>query len=225
MNREMVGADFDMDKTLQNLTVVLIERDLELCSQRLQKERLNLVGGHAAYCSGCKLTLHQCGGDVVSISATASERVNGRHEVTGNVERLLLPIMILKAATSLRSSCICILEVGGAFGHKFKSLIEFLRIVTLIITDVDSVTLLPADYDGDDDELEIEVEAPEVDAANDFHKLLGGNAPAKQAGDITDPAPARRYGKNCLPGVAAAVTSNQTLVRWLPAKLSIDELF
>lgn len=81
----------------------------------------------------------------------------------GNVERLLLPIMISKAATSLRSSCTCILEVGGAFGHKFKSLIEFLGIVTLIITDVDSVTLLPADHyddDDDDDELEIEVEPP-----------------------------------------------------------------
>ncbi|MCO7728973.1 hypothetical protein NJB93_20630 [Brucella intermedia] len=131
-------------------------------------------------------------------------------------------------ATSLRSSCICVLEVGGAFGHKFKSLIEFLGIVTLIITDVDSITLLPADHDGDDDdddELEIEVEALEVDAANVFDELLGGDAPTAQAGDAADPAPARRYGKKCLAGVAGAVTSNQTFVKWLPAKLSIDELF
>ena len=93
--------------------------------------------------------------------------------------------------------------MGGAFGHKFKSLIEFLGIVTLIITDVDSVTLLPADHDGDDDdddELEIEVEALEVDAANDVDELLGGDAPAAQAGDADagarldhgDHVPARR---------------------------------
>lgn len=148
--------------------------------------------------------------------------------VEGNVERLLLPIMISKAATSLRSSCICILEVGGAFGHKFKSLIEFLGIVTLIITDLDSVTLLPADHDGDDDdddELEIEVEAPEAEAVDDFEAVLAGDAPPARAGEAVDPAPARRYGKKCLPGVVGAVTSNQTLVKWLPAKQSIDELF
>lgn len=148
--------------------------------------------------------------------------------VEGNVERLLLPIMISKAATTLRSSCICILEVGGAFGHKFKSLIEFLGIVTLIITDVDSVTLLPADHDSDDDdddELEIEVEPPEADAVDDPDALLGGDAPPAPAGGAADPAPIRRYGKKCLPGVAGAFTSNQTLVKWLPAKQSIDDLF
>jgi hypothetical protein len=140
--------------------------------------------------------------------------------VEGNVERLLLPSMIEKAAKSLRSSCICILEVGGAFGHKFKSLIEFLGIVTLIITDVDSVSLLPADHPGDDeddDELEVEVEAPTVETANEFDELLGGTAPA--------PAPAPRYGKKCLPSVPGAVSSNQTLVKWLPAKQTIAELF
>ncbi|PND18358.1 ATP-dependent endonuclease [Ensifer sp. MMN_5] len=145
--------------------------------------------------------------------------------VEGNVERLLLPIMISKAATSLRSSCICILEVGGAFGHKFKSLIEFLGIVTLIITDVDSVTLLPADHDGDDDdddELEVEVETEAVD---NQEALLGGVALPAPAGEAADPVPARRYGKKCLPGVVGAVTSNQTLVKWLPAKQSIDDLF
>ncbi|MGR0188407.1 ATP-dependent nuclease [Azospirillum aestuarii] len=147
--------------------------------------------------------------------------------VEGNVERLLLPIMISKAATSLRSSCICILEVGGAFGHIFKSLIEFLRIVTLIITDVDSVTLLPADHDSDDDdddEIEVEVETLEAEAVDDYELLLVGDAPPAPAGETAAPAPARRYGKKCLP-VAGAVTSNQTLVKWLPAKQLIDDLF
>jgi len=148
--------------------------------------------------------------------------------VEGNVERLLLPIMISKAATSLRSSCICILEVGGAFGHKFKSLIEFLGIVTLIITDVDSVTLLPPDHEGDDDdddELEVEADAPEPGAMDDYGAMLGGNATLASAGEAADPAPARRYSKKCLPSVAGAVTSNQTLVKWLPAKRSIADLF
>lgn len=148
--------------------------------------------------------------------------------VEGNVERLLLPIMISKAAISLRSSSICILEVGGAFGHKFKSLIEFLGIVTLIITDVDSVTLLPANHDGDDDdddELEIETDVSEAEAVNDFEAVLRGDAPPAPAGEAADPTAARRYGKKCLPGVAGAITSNQTLVKWLPAKQSIDDLF
>ncbi|GBQ14698.1 pathogenesis-related protein [Swaminathania salitolerans LMG 21291] len=138
--------------------------------------------------------------------------------VEGNVERLLLPSMIEKAAKSLRSSCICILEVGGAFGHKFKSLIEFLGLVTLIITDVDSVSLLPADHAGDDeddDEFEVEVEAPTVEAASEFDELIEG----------ANRAPAFRYGKKCLPSVPGAVSSNQTLVRWLPAKQTIAELF
>ncbi|QDU65815.1 hypothetical protein Pla86_08800 [Planctomycetes bacterium Pla86] len=143
--------------------------------------------------------------------------------VEGNVERLLLPIMISKAATSLRSSCICILEVGGAFGHKFKSLIEFLGIVTLIITDVDSVTLLPADHDGDDDdddELELDVDAPEARVVGELDEPVT-NDPAQAA----NPAASRRYGKKCLPGEPEAVTSNQTLIKWLPAKRSIDDLF
>ncbi len=46
--------------------------------------------------------------------------------VEGNVERLLLPVMIRKSAKTLRSACLCVLEVGGAFGHRFQSLIEFL---------------------------------------------------------------------------------------------------
>ncbi|MBI1912109.1 MAG: AAA family ATPase [Deltaproteobacteria bacterium] len=59
--------------------------------------------------------------------------------VEGNVERLLIPIMIEKAAPNLKSSSICILEIGGAFGHRFKKLIEYLGIVALIITDLDSI--------------------------------------------------------------------------------------
>lgn len=148
--------------------------------------------------------------------------------VEGNVERLLLPIIITKEAQSLRSSCICILEVGGAFGHKFKSLIEFLGIATLIITDVDSVTLLPLDHDADDDgdnAIDVEVEAPPEVPAGETEALTDSNAPLDLAGQTTGAAPARRHGKKCLPDAAGAVTSNQTLVKWLPAKRSIEDLF
>ncbi len=59
--------------------------------------------------------------------------------VEGNVERLLLPLMINKSAPKLNSTYLSILEVGGAFAHLFKDLIEFLGLTTLIITDLDSV--------------------------------------------------------------------------------------
>ena len=60
--------------------------------------------------------------------------------VEGNVERLLMPLMVEKSAERLRSVCLCILEVGGAFAYRFRKLIEFLGIATLVVTDLDSVT-------------------------------------------------------------------------------------
>jgi predicted ATP-dependent endonuclease of OLD family len=59
--------------------------------------------------------------------------------VEGNVERLLLPQMIENVEPNLKSACLCILEIGGAFGYRFRLLIEFLGLTTLIITDIDSV--------------------------------------------------------------------------------------
>ena len=59
--------------------------------------------------------------------------------VEGNVERLLLPLIIQKAAPELRACHLTILEVGGAFSHKFQKLIEFLGLPMLVITDLDSV--------------------------------------------------------------------------------------
>ena len=59
--------------------------------------------------------------------------------VEGNVERLLMPQMIAKAAPGLQSCYLSVLEIGGAYAHKFRTLIEFLGITTLIITDLDSV--------------------------------------------------------------------------------------
>lgn len=59
--------------------------------------------------------------------------------VEGVTEKILLPLMINKVAPSLNNEYISILEVGGAYTHKFKELLQFIKIKTLIITDIDSV--------------------------------------------------------------------------------------
>ena len=124
--------------------------------------------------------------------------------VEGNVERLLMPLMIEMAAKSLRSAALCILEVGGSFGHRFKELIEFLGINTLIVTDIDSVTDSEKPSTClDDEEEDIELEIP------------GGAIGAK---------PARRYGRACVPS-EDAVTSDQTLRKWLPRMTTVPELW
>jgi hypothetical protein len=51
--------------------------------------------------------------------------------VEGNVERLLLPEMIAIAAPCLQSTYLSVLEVGGAYAHVFRSLMEFINITTL----------------------------------------------------------------------------------------------
>jgi predicted ATP-dependent endonuclease of OLD family len=59
--------------------------------------------------------------------------------VEGPSERLLLPLFIQKAAPDLDRCHLSVLEIGGAFAHKFRALVEFLAIPCLIITDLDSV--------------------------------------------------------------------------------------
>jgi len=128
--------------------------------------------------------------------------------VEGNVERILLPVMIEKSAESLRKAYISILEVGGAYAYKFKNLIEFLGIHALVITDLDSVeekkTAATEEDDEDDIELEI-VEPPKEDGGEKIIKKY-------------------RLGEACLPDVAGAITSNQTLAKWLPKKTLVSEL-
>lgn len=122
--------------------------------------------------------------------------------VEGNVERLLIPVMIEKEAVSLRSACLTILEVGGAFGHRFKSLIEFLGLVALVVTDLDSVTLVVnLDEKNDDEDTEFDVPNEEQNKA-----------------------PVRKAGKTCLPSEEGALTSNQTLIQWLPKMQTVAEL-
>ncbi len=59
--------------------------------------------------------------------------------VEGAVEKLLMPSMIERAAMRLRTTYLTILEVGGAYAHRFEGLLSFLHIPYLVITDLDSV--------------------------------------------------------------------------------------
>ena len=124
--------------------------------------------------------------------------------VEGNVERLLLPEMIRKAAPRLQSTYLSILEVGGAFAHRFKTLIEFLGITTLIITDIDSVRG-PEFLEGP--------EGDDNDAQEDDEEI--------DDEDFDNPA---RVGTACSVHTLNAITSNQTLRQWLPRLTSIDAL-
>ena len=59
--------------------------------------------------------------------------------VEGAAEKLLMPSMIEMSANRLRSIYLTVLEVGGAYAHRFEGLLAFLRIPYLVITDLDSV--------------------------------------------------------------------------------------
>ncbi len=124
--------------------------------------------------------------------------------VEGNVERLLLPVMIEQEAPTLRSACISILEVGGAFAHRFRSLIEFLGLTVLVITDLDSVIALAANAQADDEDEATEFEVPNPD---------------------TQKPAVKKRGKACLPSEVGSLTSNQTLIQWLPKMETVANLF
>ncbi len=59
--------------------------------------------------------------------------------VEGTTERLLLPLMIKKVASELNNEYVSIIEVGGAYTSKFKDVLKFINVKTLVITDIDSV--------------------------------------------------------------------------------------
>lgn len=65
--------------------------------------------------------------------------------IEGTSERLLLPAMIRKTDAAavgepqLGSQYLTVMEVGGAYAHKFFDLLAFLELRALIITDIDAV--------------------------------------------------------------------------------------
>ena len=117
--------------------------------------------------------------------------------VEGNVERLLMPLMIESAAPRLRQAYLSVLEIGGAFGYRFQSLIEFLGITALIITDLDSVRgIAPG-------EVSVECDFDDIDEKDEGIPKVGST---------------------CRVETPHAVTSNQTLIEWLPGQRTIDAL-
>lgn len=65
--------------------------------------------------------------------------------IEGTAERILLPAMIRKTDSTaagqpqLGSQYLTVMEVGGAYAHRFFDLLLFLELRTLIITDIDAV--------------------------------------------------------------------------------------
>ncbi|MHA2789823.1 ATP-dependent nuclease [Corynebacterium sp. S7] len=60
--------------------------------------------------------------------------------VEGTSERLIVPTAIKKIAPTLTNQYVTLMEVGGAYAHKFFPLLDFLGIPALIITDIDTVS-------------------------------------------------------------------------------------
>ncbi|EJT05013.1 ATP-dependent endonuclease [Rhizobium sp. CCGE 510] len=143
--------------------------------------------------------------------------------VEGNVERLLLPQMIAMAAPRLRSAYLSVLEIGGAFGHRFKSLIEFLGITTLIITDIDSVLPgAPPEIEPEDDIAGQEGEPQPAVAENPAEAEAAAIVAEEEEPEDENEEPGP--GTACLVSIDGAVTSNQTLIKWLPGKTLIADL-
>jgi predicted ATP-dependent endonuclease of OLD family len=59
--------------------------------------------------------------------------------IEGKAERMLLPFFIKQEFPKLTASYISLLEIGGSHAHRLRNLIKDLGIITLIITDIDSV--------------------------------------------------------------------------------------
>ncbi len=59
--------------------------------------------------------------------------------VEGITEKLLMPIFIRKVSEKLENEYVSIIEVGGAYTHKFREFFKFLNTKVLIVTDLDSV--------------------------------------------------------------------------------------
>src|ERR1035437_820790 len=118
--------------------------------------------------------------------------------VEGNVERLLLPLIIHRDCKKLEACHLTILEVGGAFAHRFRKLIEFLELTCLVITDLDSIL------------------GPKVDEGAEQDEQV-----AETDDDVESGAPG---GTACPTTIPAAVTSNMTLRTWVPELTLIEDL-
>ena len=112
-NRVRYFDNSNDELTVRDLSQLVIEEDREVAIKFLKQY----------------LTLHKC--DIFFADKVIL--------VEGVTERILLPLMIKSKFSLLHSQYLSIIEVGGAYANKFKELLEFLNVKTLIITDIDSV--------------------------------------------------------------------------------------
>jgi predicted ATP-dependent endonuclease of OLD family len=59
--------------------------------------------------------------------------------IEGTAERLLLPEMAKRCAKELLHQYVSVIEVGDAYAVRFRELLTFLNVKTLVVTDIDSV--------------------------------------------------------------------------------------
>ena len=59
--------------------------------------------------------------------------------VEGHSEKMLLPNFIREKHQSLNSCYLTVLEIGGSHAHRLRELIEALGLLTLVVTDIDSI--------------------------------------------------------------------------------------
>jgi hypothetical protein len=137
--------------------------------------------------------------------------------VEGNVERLVLPLMIEHGAKKLGAAYLSILEVGGAFAYRFRKLIEFLGLPTLIVTDLDSVHPASPRKAG-------EVAAGDGAGAGAAEDTEDDDAYNDDDDGEHDDEKRPKPRSKCPADTPGAITANQTLIQWLPGKLSVDEL-
>jgi predicted ATP-dependent endonuclease of OLD family len=65
--------------------------------------------------------------------------------IEGPAERMLVPHFIRHHYAELNRCYVCLLEIGGSHAHQLRPLIEALGILTLVITDLDSLEHKPKD--------------------------------------------------------------------------------
>lgn len=138
--------------------------------------------------------------------------------VEGNVERLVLPLMIAQGATKLGAAYLSILEVGGAFAYRFQTLIEFLGLPTLIVTDLDSVH--PASPKKEEESAAGNGAAVEAAQSLDDSEEEDDEDEGEDVEGAKKPKPRSK----CPAGTPGAITANQTLLQWLPGKSLVDQL-
>jgi len=61
--------------------------------------------------------------------------------IEGTTERLIIPKLVSEMPDEARTDYVTLLEVGGAYAHKFFPLLDFLEVKCLIVTDLDAVAM------------------------------------------------------------------------------------